>query len=342
MAQPLNARFDPIDPTARPNFVPPARTAATMQRAIYGESFAMSRTFNPRNIEAPWYMPWNQYLNELVGQNNRLLIFPQYVLWNDPKAPLKDDEKEPSEGGNSDDDNALPVVAAAADGVDIDKWRGSVRSGSPDSHVTPPADVVKHVDNRWPDPTDHFKQPGSDGIASTRASTTNDNGTRITDFAILMVTKPIEMQEFPDRYRGWRIQAPIGIPLLVELKRLCKRSENGILNRVLVTGKVTEARDEVTVQAALLFRSRKDIESVCVIAASGPYWSTATLMPVEPRIDDATFDKLLKRKSDEQTIRDCVAGRFTWTTIVRMGTPESDNLMKRICYEVLYAAATVG
>ncbi|KAG6901112.1 hypothetical protein C0995_000545 [Termitomyces sp. Mi166 len=311
--------------------IPPGRTAITERRALYAESLAMSRVLNPRNIELPWYTSWNQHLMELLDNHNpRFLLAPQYVLWVDPNKAIEPEGQGDAQGdieinsvyhGEVTTPSSLILPQDAVSGKSkVEGWLVPAPSqGDLDSMELISFRYTENVeqnnadaDNADTGSTDTDNEDNSSHVDSYNISHTTistaktapdgKSPARITDFAIIYVT-PRPVEEFPLRYRGFRIDHVI-VQVLVENKRY--RSM------------------DVVVQAAILFRTTK-LASVIAIAASGPYWCSCLLEPVENDISNAEFNQYLKEDRELSVIRSTV-NECEWSAMVRLGTRASDAL----------------
>ncbi|KAI0057912.1 hypothetical protein BV25DRAFT_1830662 [Artomyces pyxidatus] len=166
--------------------------------------------------------------------------------------------------------------------------------------------------------------------ASTKTIPTPYANGRIVDFAVVNVKAGAHVER-PDRYDGWRILED-HVPLLVEIKRSPPRDAQGAQFQISLRYALHEARVAVMLQAAYLFASRPHLAMVMVIAAAGPYWSTAVVL----REHEFTDDELNKMLHDTEYVpEEEFVGKPSWSQPVKLYTPESNDTLKEIRTEVM-------
>ncbi|KAG2039224.1 hypothetical protein BDR03DRAFT_952258 [Suillus americanus] len=160
------------------------------------------------------------------------------------------------------------------------------------------------------------------------ASTVPEKNARgvLVDFAILNLTavaQPLQR----DRYGGWRITAA-SVGLLVEVKRFPSRSLTHKEQESKMLGPLAEAKNDLIEQAGYLFLQNTDMNSVLVIAATGPYWSGTTIRRGDVnqtmhRLSekDPSYLAPSERRPDQ---------KLKWNNLLRVDAPRSRDRLNTI------------
>jgi hypothetical protein len=245
LSQALNAPGKPHKPLAsEPSWVLPGRVInpVTKHKAILETSFAFSRTFNSRNIEFHWYALWAQTLSDLVADVPNLIVAPQFPVW---FVPMHDDDHEDEDDGDD------------------------------------PEEIVLELPNALGNQANHEEVGcGAGDVSFASTVPEKDANQVVVDFAVLHLMAVAQPQQ-KARYGGWRItEANIG--LLVELKRFASRSLKGEEQEEHINGEISEACNDLIIQAAHVFIQDSDKQSVFAIAASGncPYYLSAVYVMI--------------------------------------------------------------
>jgi hypothetical protein len=217
---------------SEPSWILPGRVInpAMKHKAILETSFAFSRTFNSRNIEFHWYALWAQTLSDLVADVPNLIVAPQFPVW---FVPMQDDHEDEDDGDD------------------------------PEEIVQPPEE--QNAPGKQADDEEFGCGVGDVSFAST-VPEKNANQV-VVDFAILHLMAVAQPQQMV-RYGGWRI-AEANIGLLVEVKRFASRSLKGEEQKQEISGEISEACNDLVIQAAHVFIQDSKKQYVFAIAASG-------------------------------------------------------------------------
>ncbi|KAG2133613.1 uncharacterized protein EDB93DRAFT_1254827 [Suillus bovinus] len=133
----------------------------------------------------------------------------------------------------------------------------------------------------------------------------------VVDFAIIHL---MPQQEDDGE---WEI-AEASVVLLVEVKRSVSRSVQDDNLDAKVLEQLTKAQNDLKKQAAHLFLSDENKQSIQVISAAGPYWSTTTINRADVQF---TMQDL---SADFEPFQELVDNPLDWTVPVRIGSEDSD------------------
>ena len=194
---------------------------------------AYSRQWNPRNLEAPWYDPWQQIFADLVAGHASLSVAPQTYLWYD-----------------------LAVQAHQA----------HTMPGPP--HLLSTGDErlneVQDLDDVGNTTLDSVR---SVSIPSHR------NRCRIPDITITRKVSFLRPQNATHLLHLARRVTYVGLPLLAELKTCGARCNDVRTSLANAAIPMSLARDQVVKQALHLFQMYPHQESVILVAITGFWWS---------------------------------------------------------------------
>lgn len=312
------------------------RTEVTRLRCRYTRSYALSRTFNTRNLEYYWYPTWNQSLYELIGDEPQLFVFPQYPLWfssalvTDPEGPADisgDEAFEDEVEGSSEDGRFLGTGVESLPAVETDtsaksrveEWQRQQASEEDKWAVDLPY-LFQGGDR---DDDDELDATHIHNITLSSAATVPRPKAilRLADYAIVHVTVD-EDPQLPARYEGYRIVEE-RVPIIVEEKRYVDRSLEGDEHDVDLFYRLDEAKVALDIQAALLFRTHHSATVVTAIAAAGPFWSTAEFEPVLNHGVSARKFEQGMRDEKYHIVLSTVRRRTDWSDAVKLDTPTS-------------------
>ncbi|KAJ7091525.1 hypothetical protein B0H15DRAFT_1021534 [Mycena belliarum] len=315
---------------------------AAFLRIFLTRTFAYSRTLNTRNIESYWYPLWNHTLLTLVGNIPHLCVAPQYTLWCVPDDLIDDPEPPPQGDG---EERAL----APADGED--EVAGDHFEAVMDDNWAAPPEAPELEE----DEEDEYNPLADLSMDSTRSVKVSKKyaTTQITDFAVVhlatetgtdtSLTSAIGriftallagsiISEAAAVLRSRRAELPIGqqMPrILVEIKRYIHRHYlPGEKFNATMQLSMRDAQVQLGRQAtALFYMPEATAKTVILVAAVGPYYSTAYIRR-KKRVDPA----FVKEKLNERSLRDLVSTVTTprWSSVRYLGTESSNRHLEKI------------
>ncbi|KAG1891731.1 uncharacterized protein F5891DRAFT_1210963 [Suillus fuscotomentosus] len=139
----------------------------------------------------------------------------------------------------------------------------------------------------------------------------------VVDFAIIHLTPQKDDEE-------WKI-AEASVELLVEVKRSVSRGVEGDNLEAKVLEQLTKAQNDLKKQAAHLFLSDTNKQSIQTISAAGPYWSGTIIKRADVQF---TMQDLSADYEPGQGLSDTL---LYWTIPVCIGSPESDA-----CLDIIF------
>ena len=193
-------------------------------KAQIAAAFAYSRQYNPRNLESYWYPVYEEILKSLVEDSIPLVVMSQPTLW----LTKESDERENTPGDVDQESNGRDNIPSD---VDPDTSMNSTSSG----HSTEGSDEHKNTSSDAdPDVSVDSITSGLLTSASGHLTTSGhltipeaSTPTRIPDYAIYFIKAIWCDPDFPNprvlHFKHMRI-VHAGIPLIVEIKRYCKRA----------------------------------------------------------------------------------------------------------------------
>lgn len=260
-------------------------TESVVKRKL-ARSYALSRFFNPRNIEHEWYPLWAHLLFDMVANEPNLIVCPQFPVWISPE----EEEADPTRslmGDEGIEDPPTPKLPprvvkvkaqiAIKQQLALLDSESSLGTGSHDSSSVA---------------SDRSTQSHHSSSASQLTQGTNVSGattalkqgltSRIPDYAIIkLIQKDPPRSNLNRRYNGIEIEKA-EVKLLVELKRFASRSlpfddpnDNRLLDAIHRILHI--AHNNILQQAALVFLKFPDLHQVKAIVACGDYWRIATI-----------------------------------------------------------------
>ncbi|KAF8055074.1 hypothetical protein FPV67DRAFT_934611 [Lyophyllum atratum] len=298
----------------------PGNNPITELRRVFARCLAYSRTYNTRNLEYYWYPSWNHTLFDLICNNPRLLVAPQFPIYISSRFHVDG----PEEKEDVDVDENLDQSADEEERRDDEE----VIDGSAALTPLPPA----------PQPP-FFLAPGpvvdevdsDDLLADISFSTTatcpeSKPLTRVTDFAILHI-KPQQNPALPTRYEGYRVDE-LTVPLLLEEKRFPSRSLIGAEFDVKLKSRIRDAQNASIFQVVLLLRKFPEMTEVMVIAASGPWWTNTIFKRARKQMSDEEFEEAVEAENYDALY--ATVAHYRWSMPLRLDTPASTRRFKAI------------
>ncbi|KAF8066974.1 hypothetical protein FPV67DRAFT_1497337 [Lyophyllum atratum] len=293
-------------------------------RRVFARCLAYSRTYNKRNLEHYWYPSWNHTLFDLIYDNPRLLVAPQFPIYISSRLRVDG----PEEKADVDVDEHLVQSADEEERRDDEQWIDGAAALIPLTPLSPapqprfflaPGPVADEAD------TDDLLADASFSTAATSAE--SKPLTRVTDFAILHI-KPQQNPALPTRYEGYRVDK-LTVPLLLEEKRFPSRSLTGAEFDEALWQKIAEAQQDSIFQVVLLLRRFPEMTEVMCIAASGPWWTNTTFRRARNNtMSDEEFEEAIDDK-DYRALYAAVAF-CRWSIPLRLDTPASTRRFKAI------------
>ncbi|KAG5640318.1 hypothetical protein DXG03_009249 [Asterophora parasitica] len=292
------------------------------------QSYALSHTFNRRNLEFFWYPAVSQQLEELIGDDSQLSVAQRFPFWiGDDVDSRNSDPIDPTQAiepniANISGGASLPLTALSESQASrIAAWRDGA-SGQ----ETWVRDSVPFL---LEDGDDDDDEPDSEPAAFHDHPDDNDFDDsflhNITASSINTISAPNAVVLEP----GYRVVSA-KIPVITEAKRFggrAARSADELNYKVDVYLAVAKA--DLQMQAAVLFHTRPDATVVTAIGTTGPYWTSAQILPKSKEMSDAAFAKEMKFKYSQLIARDTITVS-EWSMPVRFDTPESDERFRAI------------
>ncbi|KAJ7491882.1 hypothetical protein FB451DRAFT_1216260 [Mycena latifolia] len=326
---------------------------AAFLRIFLARTLAFSRILNTRNIECYWYPIWNHTLVALVGDMPHLLVAPQYTLWCVPPDAEEDAELPPQP--NEDEFPADDDGADTDDDADVDEEYIDPRFSEPAPARSGAFDAGLFIAEGG---EEEDEVPLADlSISSAMSVSQKHATTQVTDFAVVHVTTPpntlTTLRESPvgrvfaallaglavgrsltTILRTRRADLPVNAQMpriLVEIKRFIHRHflPGKEFNRAMIRG-ILEARDQLVRQATAMFympEVSKEAKVVILIAAVGPYYSTAHIR-LKKKVDADIAAQLLEKRDIVGLSRTLITPK--WSAVRYLGTEGSNERLEDI------------